>query len=63
MRAFELFIEDDRYTVPTLDIVTAHDAARALALAKERLEASPHHLGVEICEGERVLARLVRVRP
>lgn len=60
MRAFELFIEDDRYTVPTLDVVTPQDARRAVARAREKLEASPHCLGVEIWEGERVLARLVR---
>lgn len=60
MRAFELFIEDDRYAVPTLEIVKAPDERHAQALAWQRLEGSPHHLGVEVWEGERVLARLVR---
>ncbi len=60
MRMFNLFIEDARYTVPTLDIVTVRDAQCALELAVKRLNDSPHHVAVEVREGDELLARLGR---
>ena len=60
MRMFNLYIEDDRFTVPRLAFLTAEDERHAQELAKQQLEESPHHVGVEICEGDRVLSRLVR---
>jgi hypothetical protein len=48
MHTFEFFIEDDRYTVPSLELVQARDADRALQLAAERFWASSHHLSVEV---------------
>jgi hypothetical protein len=62
MRTFHFFIEDERYTVPTLAIVTVRDERRALELARQRLEESPHHLAVEVCEDDASLARIVRDR-
>lgn len=53
---FEIFIEDDRYSVPTLKLVTAADEAEALRLAESFLAASDHHLGVELCrDGRRLM--------
>lgn len=49
--AFEVFIDDDRYSVPTLKLVSAVDEAAAWSLAESLLSASPHHLGVELCHG------------
>ena len=46
---FEIFIDDDRYAVPTLYLVTAPDEARALTLAERMVAESPHHLGAELC--------------
>ncbi|HZZ90441.1 MAG TPA: hypothetical protein VFE13_19085 [Caulobacteraceae bacterium] len=60
MRTFNLFIEDDRYTVPTLAFVTARDKRAALRLAMRRLEESPHHLCVEVCEGDDFLGHVAR---
>jgi hypothetical protein len=48
MNTFEFFIEDDRYTVPSLELVQARSADRARQLAAERLHASLHHLSVEV---------------
>jgi len=48
MHTFEFFIEDDRYTVPSLELVQAGDPDRARQLAAERLHASAHHQSVEV---------------
>lgn len=58
MKAFNLFIEDDRYSVPTVKLAVAETESRALAIATQQLAASPHHLAVEICYGEKLLATL-----
>jgi hypothetical protein len=60
VRTFSFFIEDTRYAVPTLAIVTVSDAERALELARKRLEASPHHVAVEVHEGHELIARINR---
>ena len=55
--AFQLFIDDDRYAVPTLRILAVRNAARARALARQAMADCPHHLGVELYDEEqRVLA-------
>jgi len=52
---FEVFVDDDRYAVPTLHLIPAEDEAIALRVARRLLAESPHHLGVEVClEGRRV---------
>ena len=52
---FEAFIHDDRYSVPTLHLVSAMDEAAAREAADELLRASAHHVGVELCRnGERI---------
>jgi hypothetical protein len=55
---FEIFIEDDRYSVPTLKLVSAADEMEALRLAESLLAASEHHLGVELCRDGRRLTGL-----
>lgn len=53
---FEIFIDDDRYSVPTLKLVSAADEAEAIRLAESLLVASDHHLGVELCrDGRRLM--------
>lgn len=53
--AFEIYLDDDRYAVPTLHLVVADDPAMAFTMAERLLADSPHHLGVEIClEGRRL---------
>jgi len=54
MSTFTFYIQDDRYNVPTMDIVIAQSEARARVRAMERLLESTHHLGVEVYEGDRL---------
>jgi hypothetical protein len=57
MPDFEVFIDDDRYSVPSLYLITANSEARARAKAEEILSASDHHQGVELRQdGERIYA-------
>ena len=52
---FEIYLDDDRYVVPTLHLVVVNNSEMALAIAKRLVDDSPHHLGAEIClDGERV---------
>jgi hypothetical protein len=55
---FELFVEDDRYAVPTLRLLVAADVPCARKLAAEVLEESAHHTGVEVRLGDRRVAGL-----
>jgi hypothetical protein len=58
MQTYCLYIEDDRYSVPTLLFIIAADDAEAQRIAAEKLS-EPHHLAVEVREVERELCRLV----
>ena len=58
MRTFTFYIEDERYSVPTLLFVTTRDEAHARRLARQKL-AEPHHLSVEVRDGDDVLFKLV----
>jgi hypothetical protein len=60
MRTFHLFIRDEREQAPALAVVTVSSAERALELARKRLEASPHHVAVEVHEGDALVARIER---
>jgi hypothetical protein len=52
---FELFLDDDRYAVPTLQLVVADDERAVLRAAQRMLDECVHHLGVEVClDGERL---------
>lgn len=55
MATFQLFIDDDRYSVPTLRFLMARSDALACQLASRVLEESPHHLGVELYRNDRRL--------
>lgn len=55
MATFQLFINDDRYSVPTLRFLTAPSGLRACELAERALQESPHHLGVELYRSDRRL--------
>jgi len=50
---YTLYIEDDRYSVPTIDILSADTDAEAMTLAAERLASSPHYLSVEVWADDR----------
>ena len=53
-----LYIHDDRYATPTMEVVTAPDIAAARVTAKQRLDASTHHQAVEIWFEEKLLSRI-----
>jgi hypothetical protein len=48
MPSYEIFIDDDRYSVPSLYLITATDSARARAIAERLWQDSKHHRGVEL---------------
>jgi len=60
MRTFTVFIEDSRYSVPTLKFLVAADEVRARELAMRELAASKNHLSVELQESGRSLFKQVR---
>lgn len=52
---FEIYVDDDRYSVPTLHLITASTLAHARDAAERILRESAHHLGAELrLEGERL---------
>ena len=55
MPTFLLYIEDNRYSIPTLRIVTALHAGRVRELAEELMKDNEHHLGVEVFEDDKRL--------
>jgi hypothetical protein len=55
MPTFEVYIDDDRYEVPSLYLISALNEAAARAQVQRLLDESPHHQGVELrSEGERI---------
>jgi len=63
MNTFEFFIQDDRYAVPTFELVQVRDAERARELAAERLRASLHHQSIEVRTGSERLFLISRTEP
>jgi hypothetical protein len=48
---FEIFIDDDRYSVPSLYLISVVDHERARLHAERLLYESAHHRGVEVRHG------------
>jgi hypothetical protein len=48
MPDYQVYVDDDRYSVPSLYLITADSEARARAMAEELLSGSDHHQGVEL---------------
>ena len=55
---FELYVDDDRYAVPTLHLISALDEKAAVEVAWKVLSESLHHRGAELCQGDQRLAGL-----
>jgi hypothetical protein len=53
LKVYTLYIYDDRYSVPTIDLLMADNDAEAEVAARERLAASPHHRAVAAFEDDR----------
>jgi hypothetical protein len=52
MQDFQLYIDDDRYTVVSLRLIEVSSAERALELAEKALAESSHHQGAELYHGD-----------
>jgi hypothetical protein len=53
LSVYTLYIEDDRYSVPTIDILWADSDEEAHALAARRLASSPHYLSIAVWDQDR----------
>lgn len=53
MATYQLFIEDDRYSVKTLRLLAVIDERRARDIAEKAMLESSHHLGVELYRDDR----------
>ena len=60
MKIFTLYIEDDRYSVPTLLTVERRDDAQALDYASGLLTDARHYLSVETWDGDRQVGTVRR---
>jgi hypothetical protein len=57
---YVLYIHDDRYTVPTVDSLSASSDEVAAYLMENRLGSSPHYFAAELWLDERLIARLAK---
>jgi hypothetical protein len=60
MPIYTLYIEDDRYQVPTLLTEALADDLRALEFVTGLFAKSAHYLAVEIWDGDRQVTRSLR---
>jgi hypothetical protein len=63
MANFQLFIDDDRYSVTTLRLLAWTNEQRAREAAETILRESPHHRGVELYRGARRVLGIGSMRP
>jgi hypothetical protein len=63
MRTFNLIIKDERFSLPTHEQATARDQNGARRIARQRLEASPHHVAIQVRDDERLLFWFSRLTP
>jgi hypothetical protein len=57
-QTYELYVDDDRYAVPTLHLITAAREVDARERAWRIVAESIHHRGAELCQGEVRLAAI-----
>ena len=62
---FEIYLDDSRYAVPTLHLVSANDVQAAQLIAKKMLDESVHHRGAELCHDGQLLVAMgtLAIRP
>lgn len=58
-----IFIEDRRYSVPTLQMMDRVAIELAPEIVRKILERSPHYASVEARDGDRLLCRIERAPP
>jgi hypothetical protein len=54
---YTLLIHDDRYSAPSLYLLTIDNDGDAIATAQARLAESHHHHGVELWDGDRLVLK------
>lgn len=60
MRTYTVYIHDARYSVPSLVFIDITPDTLVGDIARQKLEESEHHLGVEVLDGDTVLFRIAR---
>jgi len=63
VKTYIIYIDDSRYTVPTMDTLIVSGDARARELTAARLASSVHYKGAQIWEGERLVDTLQSAPP
>lgn len=58
MNVYTIYIEDDRYSVPNIDILIAPTDTDVRAMAVERLASSAHYLSISVWQDERFVCEL-----
>jgi len=58
VKIYTLYVEDDRYSVPTLLTAEMANDIRVIQHSSEILEKSPHYLAVDIWDGDRKVGRV-----
>ena len=58
MKLFALYVDDDRYSVPTLFTAELADDASATTLRRTYYASSPHYFAVEIWDGDRRVGKV-----
>ncbi len=53
MKIFALYVEDDRYSVPTLFTVERRDDVGAMSHASDLLTSATHYLSIEVWDDDR----------
>jgi hypothetical protein len=60
LKTYVIYIHEDRYEMPNMEVAAAADDEAALELAADRLSASPHFHRVEVWDNNRFVGRLER---
>jgi len=58
LKIFTLYVEDDRYSVPTLFTAELRDDASVMAYASNMLSNGDHYLAIEIWDGDRRVGKV-----
>ena len=58
MTIYTLYIEDDRYSVPTLLALEQPSDGRVMQYMSEMLASSPHYLAADVWDGDRHVGRI-----
>jgi hypothetical protein len=60
LKTYTLYITDDRYSVPSLDVTIVSTDKLAQAIARKRFAVSTHYSAIEIWEDDRLVAKIER---